>query len=64
MEGHDLAALDLHLDRLHALVHTLLDDRRVRAAQREQLLQRASIEAEEISAFAEVEAQRLQECAA
>jgi len=64
MDHHDLAALDLRLDRLQALIRTLLDDPRSRSAQGEQLLQRAEAEAEEISTWLTVEAQRLQERAA
>jgi hypothetical protein len=60
MERDDLAALDLRLDHLQALVRTLLDDPRVRSDQGQQLLQRASAEAEEISVQMTVEAHRLE----
>jgi hypothetical protein len=60
MERYDFAALDLRLDHLQALVRTLLDDPRVRSDQGEQLLQRASVEAEEISSQMTVEAHRLE----
>jgi hypothetical protein len=60
MESEELAALDLRLDHLQALVRTLLDDPRVRSDQGEQLLQRASAEAEEISTRLAVEAHRIE----
>ena len=60
MESNDLAALDLRLDHLHALVRTLLDDPRASSDQGEELLQRAEAEAEEISAQLAVEAQWLE----
>jgi len=60
MESNDLAALDLRLDHLQALVRTLLDDARARSDQGEQLLQRAEAEAEEISAQMAVKAQQLE----
>jgi hypothetical protein len=56
MESEELAALDLRLDHLQALVRTLLNDPRVRSDQGEQLLQRASAEAEEISVRIALEA--------
>jgi hypothetical protein len=61
MERNDLAALDLRLDHLQALVRTLLDDARARSDQGEQLLQRAEAEAEEISVQMAVKAQQLEE---
>ena len=60
MESNDLAALDLRLDHLQALVRTLLEDARARSDQGEQLLQRAEAEAEEISAQMAVKAQQLE----
>ena len=60
MESEELAALDLRLDHLQALVRTLLDDPRVRSDQGERLLQRAGAEAEEISVQIAVQAHRLE----